>query len=421
MTDSKNIKIAIVLVTSLFFLWGVSYGLIDVMNKNFQNHLHISQHESGFLQFAYFGAYFIIALPAGYIANRFSYKMGIIFGLALYAIGALLIIPVIPATNLASFHLFLFAFFILACGIGSLETSANPYMTKLGDEKNASFRINAAQSFNGLGQFVGPIIGGALFLSITKQEEGASKEQIEAALVANMGNVQLVYIGIAVIVILILIAFVANKLPEGSAVSDDYKQKDDSKPIYVFKHRHFNLGLLAQFLYIANQVAAGAFFINYVVEHNEGLKDAQGAYYFSIALIAFMLGRIVSTPLMKIIKGEKILGFYSLINVLICFSLYFASGFFSIVLLIALFFFMSISFPTIFAVATKNLPLNQVKLGGSLLVMSIVGGAIMPIIIGFINDHYGTGAGYLAMAPLFLYVAWYGFIGSKVRKNAKDF
>ncbi|EGJ3604064.1 sugar MFS transporter [Campylobacter jejuni] len=413
MTDSKNIKIAIVLVTSLFFLWGVSYGLIDVMNKNFQNHLHISQHESGFLQFAYFGAYFIIALPAGYIANRFSYKMGIIFGLALYAIGALLIIP---ATNLASFHLFLFAFFILACGIGSLETSANPYMTKLGDEKNASL-----QSFNGLGQFVGPIIGGVLFLSITKQEEGASKEQIEAALVANMGNVQLVYIGIAVIVILILIAFVANKLPEGSAVSDDYKQKDDSKPIYVFKHRHFNLGLLAQFLYIANQVAAGAFFINYVVEHNEGLKDAQGAYYFSIALVAFMLGRIVSTPLMKIIKGEKILGFYSLINVLICFSLYFASGFFSIVLLIALFFFMSISFPTIFAVATKNLPLNQVKLGGSLLVMSIVGGAIMPIIIGFINDHYGTGAGYLAMAPLFLYVAWYGFIGSKVRKNAKDF
>ncbi len=175
-TQSKNIKIAIVLVTSLFFLWGVSYGLIDVMNKNFQNHLHITQHESGFLQLAYFGAYFIIALPAGYIASKFSYKIGIIFGLALYALGALLIIP---ATNLASFPLFLFAFFVLACGIGSLETSANPYMVKLGDEKNASFRINAAQSFNGLGQFVGPLIGGALFLSITKQEEGASKEMIE--------------------------------------------------------------------------------------------------------------------------------------------------------------------------------------------------------------------------------------------------
>ncbi|MCV3425396.1 L-fucose:H+ symporter permease [Campylobacter sp. IFREMER_LSEM_CL1085] len=412
LNNSKNIKIAIILVTSLFFLWGVSYGLIDVMNKNFQNHLHITQHESGFLQLAYFGAYFIIALPAGYIANKYSYKIGIIFGLILYAIGCLLIIP---ATNLANFYLFLFAFFILACGIGSLETSANPYMVKLGDEKNASFRINAAQSFNGLGQFLGPIIGGALFLSITKQEECASKEQIEAALLANMGNVQLVYVGIAAIVILILIAFALNKIPEGSAVSSDYEQKDTSKPIGVFKRKHFNFGLLAQFLYIANQVSAGAFFINYLSEHNENLKDEQGAYYFSIALIAFMLGRILSTPLMKKIKGETILGWYSFINVILCVCLYFASGFISIVILIALFFFMSISFPTIFAVATKNLPFNQVKLGGSLLVMSIVGGAIMPIIMGLINDYFGTSMGYLAMAPLFLYVSWYGFFGSKIK------
>lgn len=412
MTDSKNIKIAIILVTSLFFLWGVSYGLIDVMNKNFQNHLHITQHESGFLQLAYFGAYFIIALPAGYIANKYSYKVGIMFGLALYAIGSLMIIP---ATNLTSFYLFLFAFFILACGIGSLEASANPYMVKLGDEKNASFRINAAQSFNGFGQFLGPIIGGALFLSITKQGKGASKEQIEAALVENMGNVQLVYVGIAIIVILILIAFALNKIPEDLSLDNHYEQKDNSKPIKVFSHRHFNLGLLAQFLYIANQVAAGAFFINYIVEHNRNLKDEQGAYYFSIALIAFMIGRIISTPLMKKIKGENILGIYSLINVILCIGLYFAYGFLSIILLIAVFFFMSISFPTIFAIATKNLPFNQVKLGGSLLVMSVVGGAIMPSLVGLINDHYGTSMGYLAMAPLFLYVAWYGFFGSRIK------
>ncbi|MCR6570545.1 L-fucose:H+ symporter permease [Campylobacter insulaenigrae] len=410
--NSRNIKIAIILVTSLFFLWGVSYGLIDVMNKNFQNHLHITQHESGFLQLAYFGAYFIIALPAGYIANRFSYKMGIIFGLALYAIGCLLIIP---ATNIASFGLFLFAFFILACGIGSLETSANPYMVKLGDEKNASFRINAAQSFNGFGQFVGPIIGGALFLSITKQEEGASADQIEQALLANMSNVQLVYVGIAAIVLLILILFALNKIPEGAQVSSDYAKEDTSKAFGVFKHSHFNFGLIAQFLYVANQVAAGAFFINYATEHYEGLSDEKAAYYFSIALVAFMMGRILSTPLMKKIKGESILGIYSLINVLLCVGLYFSSGLFSVILLIALFFFMSISFPTIFAVSTKNLPFHQVKLAGSLLVMSIVGGAISPLIIGAINDHFGTSMGYLAMAPLFLYVAWYGFLGSKIR------
>lgn len=410
--NSKNVKIAIVLVTSLFFLWGVSYGLIDVMNKNFQNHLHISQHESGFLQLAYFGAYLIIALPAGYIADRFSYKIGIIFGLALYCIGCLLIIP---ATNLASFPFFLFAFFVLACGIGSLETSANPYMVKLGDEKNASFRINAAQSFNGFGSFLGPIIGGALFLSITKQDEGASAEQIEAALVANMGNVQLVYVGIAAIVFCILVLFIFNKIPEGAAVSEDKAAHDMSKASGVFKHRHFNLGLVAQFLYIANQVAAGAFFINYATEHYAGLSDKEGAYYFSLALVAFMVGRIVSTPLMKKFKGEYILGLYSFINVLLCIGLYFASGFLSVVLLIAIFFFMSISFPTIFAVATKNLPFHQVKLGGSLLVMMIAGGAIFPIIVGAINDSFGTGMGFLSMAPLFLYVAWYGFFGSKIK------
>lgn len=412
-TQNIQIKIAIVLVTSLFFLWGVSYGLIDVMNKNFQNHLHITQYESRFLQFAYFGAYFVIALPAGYIASRFSYKVAIIFGLALYAVGCLLIIP---ATNVASFYLFLLAFFILACGIGSLESSANPYMVKLGDEKDSSFRINAAQSFNGLGAFLGPIIGGALFLSITKVEEGASAEDIEAALVANMGNVQFVYVAIASIVILILLAFVLNKIPEGAAVNKAYKQEDDSKPIGVFKHSHFNYGLLAQFLYVANQVAAGAFFINYATEHYEGLKDEGAAYYFSIALVAFMVGRILSTPLMKKIRGEMILGVYSLINVGICMGLYFASGFFSVLLLVAMFFFMSISFPTIFAVATKNLPFNQVKLGGSLLVMSIVGGAIMPLIVGAINDAYGSGIGFLSMSPLFLYVAWYGFLGSKEKR-----
>lgn len=412
---NKNVKIAIGLVTSLFFLWGVSYGLVDVMNKNFQNHLGITQQNSGLLQMAYFGAYFVMALPAGWIASRFSYKIGIITGLALYAIGCLLIIP---ATNMASFNMFLFAFFVLACGLGALETNANPYMTKLGDEKNASFRINAAQSFNGFGQFVGPIIGGSLFLSITHSGENATAAEKEQALLENMFNVQMVYVGIALIVFLILLAFVFNKIPEGSEVSGEAEVKDNSKASDVFKHKHFNLGVLAQFLYVAAQVGAGAFFINYAVEHTANLGDAalsdeKSAYFFSAALVAFMIGRIVTTPLMKVMKGESILGIYSLINVALCFYLYVADGMISVYALILVFFFMSISFPTIFAVATKDLPLNQVKLGGSILVMSICGGAIMPTIMGAINDSYGTGAGFLALAPCFLYVALYSFLWTK--------
>lgn len=414
MDNTNNpIRIASILVTSLFFLWGLSYGLVDVMNKNFQNHLHITQHESGYLQMAYFGAYFIIALPAGFIAQKFSYKAGILMGLSLYAIGCLLIIP---ATNMASFTLFLTAFFVLACGLGSLETNANSYMTKLGDEKEASFRINSAQSFNGLGQFLGPIIAGYLFLSITKAKEGASKEEVEALLIQNMNNVQLVYVGIAIIVILIGIIFVFNKLPEGKEVNENI-QESKGKPVECLKYRHFSLGLIAQFLYIAAQVGAGAFFINYATEHYPSLSDANAAYYFSIALVAFMIGRIVTTPFMKKFKAEVILSLYNIINVFICVFLYFASNLSSIIALIAVFFFMSICFPTIFAIATKNLPQNQVKFASSLLIMSIVGGAIMPVIMGKINDTFGTSTGYMCLIPCFLYVAWYGMFGSKVNNE----
>lgn len=408
--SKTQIRIAVILVTSLFFLWGLSYGLVDTMNKNFQNHLHITQYESGFLQMAYFGAYFVIALPAGLIAQRFSYKISILVGLALYAIGCLLIIP---ATNLASFPAFLFAFFVLACGLGTLETNANSYIAKLGDPKNSSFRINAAQSFNGVGQFIGPIIAGYLFLSITKAPHGASQEELQNLLEQNMGNVQLVYVGIAVIVILIAIAFILNKLPENKEVQTS--NQVTKFPLECLKNKVFTLGLIAQFLYVAAQVGAGAFFINYSVEHYKGLSDAQGAYYLSVALIAFMLGRILTTPLMKKIQANKILGLYAFINTLLCVYLYFGDGFSSVIALIALFFFMSISFPTIFALSTDYLAVNQVKFASSLLVMSIVGGAIMPSVMGIVNDHFGTGAGYLLLMPCFVYVAYYSFCVVKER------
>lgn len=402
-----QLRIAIALVTFLFFLWGLSYGLIDVMNKNLQNHLHITQHESGYLQMAYFGAYFIIALPAGFIAQKFSYKIGILMGLALYAIGCLLIIP---ATNSANFALFLFAFFILACGLGTLETNANSYITKLGDSKNSSFRINAAQSFNGIGQFIGPIIAGQLFLSITKAPKDAPIEIIEELLQKNMGNVQLIYVAIAIVVFFTMLAFIFAKLPEQK---EEITTQQSQNILTCFKNKIFSLGLFAQFLYIAAQVGAGAFFINYVTEHNTDISDSQAAYYFSIALIAFMLGRIFTTPLMKKISSHKILGIYSMINALLCVYLYFSSGFSGVIALIAIFFFMSISFPTIFAISISTLPQSQVKFASSLLVMSIVGGAIMPSIMGYFNDLYGTSMGYLILTICFLFVSYYGFIGSK--------
>lgn len=400
---SRNIKIAAVLVTSLFFLWGLSYGLLEVMNKNFQNHLGVTKANSGLLQAAYFGAYFIIAIPAAMIAKKYSYRIGIIMGLALYAIGALMIIP---ASNNANFSLFLLAFFILACGLGSLETNANPYMVRLGDPKGAAFRINVAQSFNGLGQFIGPIVGGQLFLSLSHGD-----------LDANMSNVQFVYVGIALIVLTIMVIFLAIKMPDG--ITDDKQtqevEKNDGKVSALLKYPHFYLGVIAQFLYVAAQVGAGAFFINYSIEHYEGLSDSKAATFLSIALVAFMCGRIFTTPLFKLFKANLILGIYSSINVILVLFLYLGMEVVSVYLLIAVFFFMSISFPTIFAISLEKLPKELVKNASSALIMSIVGGAIMPYVMGRIADNINIQTGFLALVPCFLFVAFYGFIGSKAK------
>lgn len=402
--SEKNIKIAFWLVSTLFFLWGVSYGLIDVMNKNFQNQLGITKATSGLLQAAYFGGYFVIATPASLVARKYGFKGGIMMGLLLYAIGALLIVP---ASNAHSFQLFLLAFFVIACGLGSLETNANPYITKLGSEEDAAFRINVAQVFNGVGQFLGPLIGGALFLSITHGGDVAD----------NMANVQMVYVGIAAVIGVMLLLFMVNKLPEGSEVSGEVEEVDEQAGnaySQLFSYRHFRLGVAAQFLYIAAQVAAGAFFINYSVEHWHGLSDSEGAYFFGIALVAFMVGRVVTTPLLKKFSSGTILGIYSLINVAIMVLLNMMSGSAAVFALIGSFFFMSISFPTIFALSLNNLPEHLVKTASSLLIMSIVGGAIMPYVMGTVADHYGTAASYLLLVPCYLFVAWYGFKGCKV-------
>lgn len=401
LVTSRNIKIAFWLVTSLFFLWGFSYGLLDVMNKNFQNHLGITKAVSGLLQAAHFGGYFVIAIPASMVATKFGYKGGIIMGLALYALGALLIIP---ASNEQSFNLFLLAFFIIACGLGSLETNANPYITKLGSDEDAAFRINMAQSFNGVGQFLGPIVGGVLFLSL-------SHGNIDQ----NMANVQMVYVGIAVVVLAVLALFVFTRMPEGAEVSEaagDVVEEDtDSSYGKLFSFRHFRLGVIAQFLYIAAQVGAGAFFINYSVEHWHGLADHEAAYFFSIALVAFLLGRIVTTPIMKKVKSNVILATYSLINAGIMVVLQFVHDLPAVIVLWLSFFFMSISFPTIFALSVVKIPNSLVKKAASLLIMSIVGGAFMPFFMGYVADHWGTGASFLLLLPCFLYVAWYGLNG----------
>lgn len=373
---TSNLRWAFILVTSLFFMWGLSYGLLDVLNKHFQETLHVTKAQSGLLQAAYFGAYFLVALPAGYFMDKRGYKAGILVGLCLYALGALLFVP---AASANSFTLFLFALFVIACGLGCLETAANPYATVLGDAKGAERRLNLAQSFNGLGQFIGPMIGGTLFFSAS-----------QTAIPGDQGAVKVTYVVIAVLVLVIALLFRRTQLPD---IREEEQAIDGVIVQGLWQHKHFVGGVVTQFFYVAAQVGVGAFFINYATEHWHEVSNQSASYLLSIAMICFMVGRFFSTWLMGKVQPATLLMIYSLINIVLCGLVMLSADGVSVVALIAVFFFMSIMFPTIFALGVKNMG-KHTKRASSFMIMAIVGGAIMPYFMGAIADHYSTAISY---------------------------
>lgn len=382
-----SLRWAFMLITTLFFMWGVSYGLLDVLNKHFQETLNVTKAQSGLLQAAYFGAYFIVALPAGYFMRRHGYKAGILAGLSLYAVGALLFVPAAMVNN---FSVFLFALFVLASGLGCLETAANPYATVLGEPNGAERRLNLAQSFNGLGQFVGPMIGGSLFFTHASQD-------------AAQDSVKMTYVVIACVVVAIALLFKRTALPDIREAASEHVQQPDAR---LWQQKHFIGGVIAQFFYVAAQVGVGAFFINYATEHWHGVTNQSASYMLSVAMICFMLGRFFSTWLLGRVKPAAMLAAYALINIVLCAVVMLGAGDVSVVALVAIFFFMSTMFPTIFAMGVKNLG-QSTKQASSFMIMAIVGGAIMPYFMGLISDKVSTAMAYglplLCFAVVLLY------------------
>ena len=400
MTKNKYL-LPFIMITSLFFLWGFAYGLLDVLNKHFQETLNITRSRSTWLQAAYFGAYFLVALPAGLFMNRFGYKKGIIMGLLLYAFGALMFYP---AAENASFNFFLCALFVLASGLACLETAANPYVTVLGSPTTATSRLNLSQCFNGVGSFLGPIIAAHLFFD---QNATVARD--------NLDSVKQIYVIIAVLVLLVAGIFTRIKLPEIQESELVPADTLNEKPL--FKHSNFSLGIFAQFFYVAAQVGIAALFINYCTETGVGIDNASGARFLSVGLILFTGGRFVGTSLMRIVKPHVLLAIYAIINVLLCGLVILNVGWISVYGLLGLFFFMSIMFPTIFALSIKGLG-KHTKKGSSFLIMSIVGGAVVPVIMGALADQYSTALSYLVPLICFLFVFLYAMRGYKVKMNA---
>jgi MFS transporter, FHS family, L-fucose permease len=425
--DGTNYLLPFILVTSLFLLWGFAHGLLDVLNKHFQNILSISKAQSGFVQFSLYIGYFVMAIPAGLIMKRFGYKRGIIFGLLLFAFGAFLFYPV---TKIGSFWPFLIALFVIACGLTCLETAANPYTTVLGPKESASQRINFSQSFNGLGWILGPLIGGLLIFGAEKSEGSGKFDSILTP-----------YILIGSLVLIVAIAFFFTPLPEIKEHSNE--DMDDNPPMrLLLKRPFFILAVVAQFLYVAAQTGVNSFFINYVTEELPEIqkpvmhimqsiggfgeifmpKNPEQAASLILAfggMGSFWIGRLVGSWLLGFVSPGKLLSLYGLINSILILLVVLGFGTLSVIALFSCYFFMSVMFPTIFALGIRDLG-ALTKKGSSFLVMAVAGGAFCPPLMGAIADKSSMAIGFIIPMVCFTFIFFFGLISIKKYKLTEN-
>jgi FHS family L-fucose permease-like MFS transporter len=435
--DGQNLVLTFALVSSLFFVWAVCNGMIDVMDKHFQEELGLSKSQSAWVQFAHYLGYFLMSIPAGWLASRLGYKRGIIAGLLIVALGGFWFLPATHINGMVktggvtpamAFVAYLAGVCAIATGLTFLETIANPYTTVLGDKRWAATRINLAQSCNGVGWIFGPIIGSMFFYS--KDAAGRS---------TGNETLYIPYVTVAGVAILLSVIFYFANVPD-IKTEDDY-HLDDSAAAgshSIWSHPHFVLAVAAQFFYVAAQAGIFSFFINYMTaetpaipaswvsgsfgswfETNKAgvraLSDAGAAKLASVAFGCFLAGRVSGSALLKKFSAHKVLGLYGVINVLVCLLVFLKLGWLSAACVFLSYFFMSIMFPTIFALGIYGLG-QRAKKASAFIVMAIMGGAVLPKLMGYVADKYDMSRGFIVPLFCFAFVAFYGMNWSKYSK-----
>ena len=411
--QTSNWLFPFILVTSLFFFWGFVHNLDPILIPHLRKSFRLNDLQSSLIDSSVFIAYFAMALPAGYVMRKYGYKSGIVGGLLLFALGCFLFLP---AADTHQYIYFLGALFIIASGLTFLETAANPYANIIGPPETATRRLNFAQSFNGLAAMVAPIIGGQFILSGSEMSDEAyaklSPEALNNYLTTEAQSVKMPYLILGILVLLVAVLFIVTKLP-------DVKEGDDNNagnnPLKAFKHKHLTWAVATQFFYVGAQVCVGSFFIK-MARTGAGMDEKTAAQYLGWGYgAAFMLGRFVGTFLMGKFASERLLSVYALINIILSAVAIFGSGMVVVYALIAIAFFMSIMFPTIFSLGIKDLGADT-KMASSLIVMSIVGGALLPPILGVISDATGSiQNGYIVPLICFVVVFLFGTKGHKVK------
>ena len=415
MTKNKTL-FPFILITSLFFLWGFAHNLDPILIPHLKKSFTLTTVQATLVDSAVFIAYFLMALPAGFIMKKYGYKTGIITGLLIFAFGSYLFIP---AANTQQYTFFLVALFIIACGLTILETAANPYASSLGDPATSTQRLNFAQSFNGLAATLAPIIGGHIILTkgYTPAQLSAMTDQgRKLALAAEASSVKTPYFILGSVLVFIAILFAFTRLPR----IQQHEGHTASKNIFhALKHRHLAWGVAAQFFYVGAQVCVFSLFILYATK-SAGLTEVQTTYYLGLCGAAFLIGRFIGTFLMRYYSSAVLLAVYAGINILLSAIAIFGHGMITVYTVIGICFFMSIMFPTIFALGIKDLKADT-EFGSSLIIMSIVGGAVLPRIFGYISDVTGNiQNGYVVPLVCFAVVALFGLKGHRVKVGPEN-
>jgi MFS transporter, FHS family, L-fucose permease len=441
--DGANLAFTFILVSSLFLLWGFCNGMIDVMDKHFQEELSLTKSQSAWVQFAHYLGYFLMSLPAGWLGSKLGYKGGIITGLLIVAMGGLWFIPATHINEMAragavssttAFVAFLAGVCVIATGLTFLETIANPYTTVLGDRRYAATRINLAQSCNGVGWIFGPVVGSLFFYSKDSMGRNTGSQTL-----------YIPYVGVAVGVLVLAAIFYFARIPD--IKSQDEYHLDDSTPTAshsIWAHPHFVMAVAAQFLYVAAQAGIFSFFINYMTADvpvipaswnvamtklagATGLQswltgwfepNAQGVLAISnkgasnlasLGFVCFLAGRFSGAGLLKRFAPNKILALYAALNVVATLLVFAKLGWLSVLCVFLSYFFMSIMFPTIFALGIYGLG-ARAKKASAFIVMAIMGGAILPKLMGWVADKYDMSRSFIVPAVCFAFVAFYGFM-----------
>jgi MFS transporter, FHS family, L-fucose permease len=420
MAKNKNL-IALVLVTSLFFIWGFALNLNPILIKHLKKACQLTNFQSSLVDSASYTAYFLFAIPAARFMKRFGYKGGIILGLLLFASGAILFYPAAAVRN---YPFFLLALFVLFSGAAFLETAANPYITCLGDPETSTRRINFSQSFNGLAASLAPLAGGIFILSgkdFTKEQYAKmSSEQLHTYLNGEASAVQIPYLLIGLVVLIVAFLVYKAHLPE--IVEEDIETDDEKRmPLFakifsLLRNKQLRTGVIAQFFYVGAQAGIFGFFIQ-LGGKVAGLGEKSAAFYLTIATFSFMLGRFSGSYLMKFINPVKLLATYAIMNVFLLILAVVLHGKLPVYALIGISFFMSIMFPTIFSLSIRGLG-SKTKLGSSLVIMAIFGGAILPPIMGRVFDLTNIQYAYLVPIVSFAYIFYFAYRNLKVKKLA---